>query len=696
MSSDNHDKSNSRKLAAIVFVDIAGYTALMQRDESLALSKLAKFESTIRTKSDEYNGEVVQFYGDGCLLVFNNVKDSIASLMKMQRIFTEGDIQVPVRIGIHAGEVVYRDGNVFSDSVNVASRIESMGVPGAILLSKAVQRQIKNNPSYTLESLGFFDFKNVDEPMEVYALANEGIKVPKKEELKGKFKETPDAGKKRNRILKFLIPAAVLISILIWKFGFNVQPAGFNSGKVSYNSLAIFPFENLSGKSDLDYLSVGLAENLISSISKQSDLKVISRHSSFALRDSIHNLSFIQRMLNVDAVLMGSVNKINEELVLDTELISARNKERIWGEKLRGNENELPEIENKMTYSLLSSIVDKDKSNTNKSDKKVDAAAYQHFMQGRFLSMGHTKEEIDRAVEHFHKAIEIDAEFAPAYAALANQKFGQARFSNTTRRELIREAKLAISTALKIDPGLPEAHLAEANIKFYCDFDWDGADRSFNEALKMDPNNALIHSDYAFFQCAMNNYDEALIHAEKAINLDPVSISSMHIIGWTNLYKNPKRSVEDFSKSVELHPNWIWGYAKKGMAQVLIDDCNGAMKSFQEVEDRIGDWGGELLESYLSILFKKCGHEEKSREKMQHVLKHVENYGMSDALNLALLHGGTGDLDKMIEFARQCVDEKSVNIAVMQLPKDLDFYFNDPFGDPRYVKLLREVGLPNN
>ncbi|MBT8218510.1 MAG: tetratricopeptide repeat protein [Bacteroidia bacterium] len=688
--------NTSRKLAAIVFADIAGYTAMMQQDESQALKKLGIFEKAIHNWTNANHGEVVQFYGDGCLLVFDNANDAIAATLAMQLHFMEPEKDVAVRFGIHAGEVVYRDGNVFSDSVNLASRVESMGIPGSILLSKAVQLQIKNNKEYHLHSLGSFDFKNVDEPMEVFALSNTGLKIPKREELKGKFK--PKQKSSNTTLLKPIFWIALLL-VGIWAI-WQWTSAGGDKTSISSNApltaLAIFPFSNISGNEGLQYVSDGIAENLINNVSNQSTTKIISRHSTFALRDSIHNMSYIQRLLNVEAILVGSVDEVQDELVVTTELIGTGNQERIWGKKVRGTKKELGIIEQQLSQSILEILDKEEKSTDEKNEVIIDPEAYQHYMQGRFMSFGTSQEEIDLSVDHFYKAIEIEPEFALAYAALANQKFAQARFSNTSRQEMIREAKLAINNARRIDPDLPEAHLAEANIQFYCDFDWDGAERSFRKALTEDPNNALIYADFAFFQCAMNNYEEAVQLAEKAIQLDPVSISSMHIIAWANLYSNPELSVEQFQRMTELHPQWIWGHMKKGMAQVLVDDCTSALKTFEGVESRTGEWGGDLLEVYLSILYKKCGAEKKSKEKVQFILDHFQKSGGPDPLHLAVLYGGTGNMDQMITYAEQCIKEQSINVAVMQLPKDLDFFYNDAMADPRYRALLKTVGLPNN
>ncbi len=180
-------QSSDRKLAAILFADIVGYTSLMQTNEQEGLTKLNRFKSVLENKVPKFRGKIANFYGDGCLAVFDSSVDATNCALELQVSFKE-DVIVPVRIGLHSGGVVFKEGNAFGDAVNIASRVESLGIPGAVLLSSSVRNQIKNQPDFQLESLGRFEFKNVAEGMTVYALANEGFPIPKREEIKGKLK----------------------------------------------------------------------------------------------------------------------------------------------------------------------------------------------------------------------------------------------------------------------------------------------------------------------------------------------------------------------------------------------------------------------------------------------------------------------------------------------------------------------------
>ncbi len=198
------------KLAAILFADIAGYTAMMQDNEKNALAVLNWFEEALEDIVPKHQGRIVKYFGDGCLLAFDSTSNSVDCAIALQKAFREPPL-VPVRIGLHLGDVVFKNDNVFGDGVNIASRIESLGIPGSILLSKTIRDQIKNKAEFVLVSLGYFDFKNVSESMEIFALANDGLVVPVKEKMSGKLKETHQ----KSSGVKWIITSGIVVLLLV-------------------------------------------------------------------------------------------------------------------------------------------------------------------------------------------------------------------------------------------------------------------------------------------------------------------------------------------------------------------------------------------------------------------------------------------------------------------------------------------------
>ncbi len=197
--------SKDRRLAAILFADIIGYTSLMQKDEQQASTLIRHFQQQLEVKVNEYNGQIVNFYGDGALCTFQIPIDAVRCALAFQTLF-QNKPNVPVRIGIHSGTVTYEGEKIFGDSVNITSRIESMGVAGGVLLSKKVRDEVKNNPDLQLQSLGSFEFKNVEEAIEGFAVANEGFVIPKPTELQGKLKTKKSTLNRASTSLFLTIP----------------------------------------------------------------------------------------------------------------------------------------------------------------------------------------------------------------------------------------------------------------------------------------------------------------------------------------------------------------------------------------------------------------------------------------------------------------------------------------------------------
>ncbi|HET6723280.1 MAG TPA: adenylate/guanylate cyclase domain-containing protein, partial [Chitinophagaceae bacterium] len=268
-----------RQLAAILFADMTGYTALMQENETLARSKRKRFKDVLESMIQEYDGKILQYYGDGSLSIFNSAINSINCAISIQQQL-QTEPKVELRIGIHTGDVVIEEESIFGDGVNLASRIESMAVPGGIFISEKVYDEIKNHENIKTREMGFFELKNVKQPVHLFAIANEGIVVPSRDELKGKTK----------------------------------QPT---------NRLAVLPFVNMSADPENEYFSDGITEELLNALTKVDGLQVTSRTSAFAFKGTKDDIREIAIKLNVDKILEGSVRKAGNRVRITTQLINA-------------------------------------------------------------------------------------------------------------------------------------------------------------------------------------------------------------------------------------------------------------------------------------------------------------------------------------------------------------------------------------
>ena len=627
--------SQSRQLAAIMFTDIVGYTALMGNDEKKAFELLSKNRQIQKPIIEQYNGRWIKELGDGVMVSFNTASDAVNAAIKIQEACnTVNNFQL--KIGIHMGEVVFENDDVYGDGVNIASRIETLGVGSSILMSKTIRDQVKNNAELQIQSLGLFEFKNVEEPVVVFAISNPGFVVPKRDAMQGKLKKIKGNNPKR---IVILIASAIVLTAAIFlarNFFFNKDISA------APRSLAILPFENLQKDSSLLYLSDGIPENLINRLSAFPDVKVFARAATFKLADTSKSISSLRKLLNADIVLTGRLQKNGDAYFLNCELVDAITQNLIWGNKYELRTNEVAKVEDSIISSLMNPlrITLIDKSNGLQNKQPVKPEAYAEFLKGRYLSYGSTPEESEKALTHFREALLIDPKYAAAYAAIANEKIVQSLFSTASQKEIINEARTAIEAAKALDPNLPEIYTSEGALKFYYDWDWKGAVESYKKALQLDPGNATIYIRYSSTLADVGRYDEALPLADKAVELDPVSISSLHNLGWTNLVaSNFQKSADAFGKALDLHPDWVWGYIKQAYAYIFLHQYDKALLNAAKAEKLFKDgWGSELLQVTLVFIYSKCNQKEKADAVVNRFFKYASANKVEDPWDLSYIY----------------------------------------------------------
>ena len=681
--------SSSRQLAAIMFTDIAGYTTLMGNDEQKAFDLLKKNRELQKPIIEKFNGRWIKELGDGVMASFNTVSDAVNAAIKIQEACNAAkDFQLS--IGIHQGEIIFENNDIYGDAVNIASRIQTLGVPGSVLFSKKITDEIRNKSKFQITSLGSFEFKNVEEPIEVFALSNLGFVVPKPEEMKGKLKPAPKKKSKKGALIFAAIAVLIISALFIFKDSI------FSKKEIAavIKSLAILPFENIQNDSTLSFLADGIPENLINRFSNLTGIKVFARSATFGLKDSALRIENIHKLLNADVILSGRIMKSVNGYTLNCELINASDQNLIWGNKYQLSTNDLARIEDSISTSLISQlkISPVNNSKINQLKKEVNPEAYAEYLKGRHLSYGSTPEESEKALSHFREAIHIDPKYALAYAALANEKIIQGLFSTASKKEIVNEARTAIEAAKALDPGLAEIYTSEGSIKFYYDWDWKGAINSFKKALELDPGNATIYIRYSTTLADLGFYKEALPLADKAIELDPVSISSLHNLGWVNLLAgNYKKSSEAFGKALELHPNWVWGYIKKSTGHVFLKEYDKALSLAESAEKLFKDgWGSELLQTQLCVIYKNCNQKEKADAVINRFIKYAAENTVKDPFTLSYIYYMKGDNKNANIWEEKTLEGKSPSAYLMNIAI---LYDKEYFQSEAHQNILKKMGF---
>ncbi|WP_340200875.1 adenylate/guanylate cyclase domain-containing protein [Ascidiimonas sp. W6] len=573
--------NSTRRLAAIVFVDIEGYTAMMQKDEDNALKVVKNFRKNIDTCVPKYNGEIIQYYGDGCLLIFNSALEAIKCSKSLQQSFKGIPPEVPVRIGIHLGDIVVESGNIFGDNVNIAARIESMSIAGAILLSEKVRNELINQPHIKLESLGSYEFKNVETPIEVFAYVREGFTMPKKSEIAGKFK---------------------------------IQ----NEEK----SIAVLAFKNQSSDSEQEYFSEGIAEEIIYGLSKLDNLKVAGRMSSFSFKDSKETLAEIAEQLKVNHILEGTVRKAGSRIRVNVQCVNVVNGFQIWTERFDRELKDVfsiqDEIAEKVVEKMKISLLGQEKGQNIISRKTENVEAYELYLQGRGYLDKRTS--VEQALSCFNKAIGIDPNFAAAYTGVAYAYFYKVIFDNYEPRIGWPKAAIAIQKALSFDDSNAEAHTMKAKMDFYFHHHPEKARLEYEKAVMLQPKFADTYRVKSYFHIMMDEQELAIENAKKCLELDPLSFNNNFSLG--DIYYRSKRyldAIEVFEKMNRIYPQDITVQIMLGVLYYMID----APEKSNQILDQINPQsiGLDVYANERFVVAARSGNKELAREHLKRLVK---------------------------------------------------------------------------
>lgn len=628
--------TSTRKLAAIVFADIAGYTAIMQKNEHKALQILNHFRSDIDSCVPLFNGEIVQYYGDGCLLIFNSALNAIKCSEKLQYSL-KTDPEVPVRIGIHQGDVVAEGGNIFGDNVNIAARIESMSIPGAILLSAKVRSELINQPSIKLQSLGVYEFKNVEDPIEVFAYACEGFAVPKKSEITGKFK---------------------------------IQ----NEEK----SVAVLAFKNQSSDNEQDYFSEGIAEEIIYGLSQLNNLKVAGRMSSFSFKGSNTALAEIAEQLKVKHILEGSVRKAGNRIRVNVQLVNATDGFQIWTERFDREMEDIfsiqDEIAEKVVAKLKLTLLGLEKGQTLISRKTNNVQAYELYLQGR--SYLDKRTDIEHALTCFNKAIEIDPNFAGAYTSVAYAYFYKVIFENCAPRDGFSKAAIAIQKALSLDNSVAEAHTMQGLVDFYFYHRPEKARQEYEKALLLQPKFADTYRVKAYFHVMLGEKELAIENIEKSYELDPLSFNNCFSLG--DIYHRTGRyqdAIKVFEALDVKQPKTLSIKIMLGVLYYLVGQAEKAKTFLKQISpDSIST---DIYSNDKFVVAARMGDKQLTKNHLAFLLKARAEKWISPTI-IAILYFSLDEMENGIQLLQQAVKDNDPMLHMVNILPLWNDYVNHP------------------
>lgn len=632
-----------RQLVAIVFADMTGYTALMQENEHLAKSKRKRLKEVLDITIAEYNGKILQYYGDGSLSIFKSAIDAVGCAISIQHQLKERP-QVDLRIGIHTGDVTVEEETIYGDGVNLASRIESLAVSGSIFISEKVYDEIKNQEQIQARELGFFELKNVKHPVRVYAIANSGISVPTRAELTGK----------------------------------TTQPS---------NRLAVLPFVNMSADPENEYFSDGITEELLNALTKVEGLQVTSRTSSFAFKGKNDDIRDIAIRLNVDKILEGSVRKSGNRVRITAQLINAADGYHLWSESYDRNLTDIFEMQDEIS-GIITNKLRENFAATQQVAQTVKAPtknieAYTSYLKALHYWNKLTPADIRKAIECFEKAIALEPEYAQAYAMAA----GAYSFLGSSGQMLPHKAfeivRAYADKALKLDDKIAEGHIAKASYCLFYEWNWKESYDALQKAIRLNPAATTAYQLLGFYYIAMGQVQDAVKIMEEAVRIDPLSPIMNQYLGNTYIFaERYDDAIHQADMLLEMNPQMRISLELKGWATGMKGDWYKALEIFEEVH-RLTN---HPLKGLMGVgyCYARLGMKEKALECVEKLERRQREDPNSviDA-DLVGIWFALGNMDKVFYHISQCVEKRTAPVNYfLEYP-----VFKGLSDDPRYAAL---------
>lgn len=638
---------STRQLAAIMFADIAGYTGLMEEDESMALELLQKLRKKLDEEVTLHKGRILEFRGDGALCSFSSTLEGVKAAISIQLAMQSAPL-VPLRIGIHTGDVIIEGESIYGDGVNIASRMESLATPGSIFISGKVHDDIKNRKDIQTISLGKYILKNVKEPLEIFAVSNKGLIIPDTSSLNGKGE------------------------------------------KAQACCILVLPFINMSNDPDQEYFSDGLTEELISNLLKLKEIKIISRTTSMKYKGTDKDMKTIREETNATYILEGSVRTHGGNLRITAQFIDASGDVHLWANTYTGTLDDIFDIQEKVSSKIVEALriqltsVEKD---TLLKRYTENSEAYQLYLQGRFFWNKRDEEGLKAAVLYFEKAIQKDPDFALAWVGLADTYNLLGEFTNLSRRELHPKAMAAVTRAMAIDNQLAEAHVSRAALIMLNDWDWANAGKEYMLSLELNPNYATGRHWYAEWLLYMGRFEEALQEMAIAVDLDPVSQAILKDQGIVFYYtRQYERAIESALKSLELDPLFISAHRLLSMSYQGLGNFE---KSIAENEI----WGtltGNKAKTKVSLaqILAAAGQKDEARKIVSEIGKTIQLTG-NDYRGMSMVYAALGEKDTAFKWLELSYERHEESLCSLKV----DPKFDPIRSDPRFDDIVRRIGL---
>ena len=656
-ASDHLVVEERRRLAAIMFTDMVGYSSRSQSDEAAALALLDRHNRLLRPIFSKFHGREVKTVGDAFVVEFESALDAVRCALDIQRMLHYYNLRSPdrwkiqIRIGIHAGDVVETDGDVLGDSVNVAARIVALAEPEGICLTQQVYDQVGNKATTTFAKLSAVVLKNVRVPGSIYRV------VPEWNDVSARG---PRATVSRSRLI------------------------------------AVLPLASISPDPRDEYFADGLTEELISELSQVRGLSVIARTSVTPYKTAPKSIVQVASDLGVGTVLEGSVRKSGNQVRISLTLVDAETQHHLWTDRYDRQVDDVFAVQEdiaRRTAKALSLAFDKSDSSAERSRSVPNprfgtlttGEAYDHYLRGLVAASRHEEHGHEDAVHHFELATRLDPGLAEAFAAWANLYVTIAG-DYLPMRDVIPRARELAKQALELAPDSSEAHATLGNIALQFDHDWKLAETEFTNAIALNSSNVIAYRFYGMLLRTLRRFEEAKQVIRRAILLDPGGHDQM-ALAMAEIQSGNFDAGVRLAEEIGEH-NHHGPVAHRAHIGLIYLEAGRRSEALRMAEGP-AEGGSDSDRFDLALLNALLGRPDSARHVADEAERGEAKSYTSDA-HLAMLYSALGEKERALDLLEKDYREGD---AVLWLYYQAAFF--DPIRqDPRFLALLRRYQLP--
>lgn len=498
---------------------------------------------------------------------------------------------------------------------------------------------------------------------------------------KENIRSEPPVSKISSKTMWFIAIATMLVLLFAVGIRYNAtskKSANVNPGTLS---IAVLPFANMSSDKEQEYFSDGLTEELLNALAKNPKLRVVARTSAFSFKGKNIDLREIGQKLNVSTVLEGSVRRDGKHLRIATQLISTADGFHIWSEIYDREMNDIFTIQNEIATSVAEVLKVKLLGEKTSSTRTTNVEAYDAYLQAQYFASRRNRENIEKAIGYYQRALELDPNYAPGWAGLSRAHAAQANYGYGNIDEGYRKARQEVMKALELDKNLADAYLSLGFIQMFNDWDWDAAESSYKRAQQLDPS--LITAMAGLYRIR-GQFDEAIRLHKRNIEVDPLSFASYHGLGLNSLNAGRLQEAEAaFKKVLELNPTHETVHMYLGVLYLLQSNPNKALTEMEQLQSPNWKPFG------LVLAYHDLGRKKEADEILA---DYIKKSGTVAAYQIAEIYGYRNDPDKAFEWLERAYQQRDSGLAYLKG----DPLFHKIEQDPRFTAYLKKMKLPLN